>query len=101
MILELVNLGPLSRFDHVMGTRTYELYLMYNLLALQRLLALHVAFPLTFLVLSFTAAALAFARPKDPMVVSGLCGLCPLYLTWGRTVIPIDFIVRNSPLCAS
>jgi len=27
VILELVNLGPLSRFDHVMGTRTYELYL--------------------------------------------------------------------------
>ena len=27
VILELVNLGPLSCFDHVMGTRTYELYL--------------------------------------------------------------------------
>ena len=27
VILELVNLGPLSHFNHVMGTRTYELYL--------------------------------------------------------------------------
>jgi len=27
VILELVNLGPLSHFNHVMGTRTYEFYL--------------------------------------------------------------------------